>query len=85
MDVSLSTAGEMQICAYSGCWQGDAKGILVSGRYVTLTGDDLRWSHEPAKTGVEGSITIDTSRMTAVLVIEEFAHPMSCTKTAQSR
>ena len=78
MDVSLTMSGQMKVCAYSGCWQGKANTVLASGHYLTFTGDDLKWSHGSKTSGAQGAVTIDTSNKTATIMIENFAHPMSC-------
>lgn len=80
MDVSVSLSGKMNICAYTGCWEGMASSVLTSGRYLTLSSSELIWSKGSTKTGVEGTVTIDTTGKTATIMIENFAHPLSCNK-----
>lgn len=80
MSVRVSVAGQMEICAYTVCWSGTAESILVSGNFMTLTASDLKATSTSKSESVEGTVTLNTSRGHATIMIENFAHPMSCAK-----
>lgn len=79
MELTMGSGGTVSLCAYSGCWSGQAAGTLRVGSYLTLVGLQLGWS------GVSGSpgdvvATIDTRANVATVLANGFAHPMTCTK-----
>lgn len=82
MAVSVSLAGEMSVCAYSGCWEGQAASILMSGEYLTFHATDLKWSQSPTDAGIACAATIDRQSRTGTIMVDNFAHPMTCERAA---
>ncbi len=76
--LTVNANGEVSLCAYSGCWEGQAVSMARVGRYVTAVGLDLPWS-APANPAASIAATIDTQSNVAVLLADGFAHPMTCT------
>lgn len=79
MDLTLNTSGAVSLCAYSGCWTGQATSTLNVGHYLSSVALQLAWS------GVSGSpgdvvATIDTRKKVATVLADGFAHPMTCTR-----
>jgi hypothetical protein len=83
MSVSFNDSGTISVCAYSGCWEGTGK-VFNSGKFLMLTGSNLRFSTapSPSKTGKDISITLDRNDNVANLKAGEFAHPLICKKSA---
>ncbi|MGI9386510.1 MAG: hypothetical protein ACR2OX_03690 [Methyloligellaceae bacterium] len=79
MDLTVKTTGAVSLCAYSGCWAGQASGTLRAGRYFTVIGLKLPWSGTGGSTG-HVAATIDTEARVAIILTGGFAHPMTCTK-----
>lgn len=78
MELTVNSGGAVSLCAYSGCWSGQAAGMLRVGHYLTAIGLRLDWS------GLSGSpgdlvASIDTKANIATVLSGSFAHPMTCT------
>lgn len=78
MSVSLDDAGGMALCAYSGCWEGRASGLLRADGFLAATSGDLRWSGAPDAPGVPGALLLDIAGATALVRVADFAHPLTC-------
>ncbi|MCP4185234.1 MAG: hypothetical protein GY761_18310 [Hyphomicrobiales bacterium] len=78
MNVSFNASGEMNICAHSGYWQGKSTSILFSAAYLTLISDNLKWNAKSTGKFTTAALTVDRTKLTAVIMIENFAHPMIC-------
>ncbi len=76
IDVSFDERGSLNICAYSGCWEGRGK-VLQSENHLLISGHELRWS---GTTPVKGSfmIAFDKKNNIAVINGETFAMPIVC-------
>lgn len=79
MDISATAAGDLSICAYSGCWTGKAKVARADGRWL-WAGDRFEFS-----TSSDG----DPTDVTLVIIAREgvgfvraggFATPVLCTR-----
>lgn len=78
MELTVNSSGAVSLCAYSGCWTGQAAGMLRVGKYLTAVGLQLDWS---GVTGEPGDVvaSIDTQGNIATVLAGSFAHPMTCT------
>jgi hypothetical protein len=79
MELTFDTDSRLSLCAYSGCWSGQADAISTTGHYVTVIGLNLPWS------GADGvptniSATLDMTTAIGTLLTDEYAHPMTCQK-----
>ncbi len=77
MDLTLSKTGEISLCAYSGCWEGQAKTITTEGQFLSLIGSNLLWSGSQEGTA-DMAITLNKASQTATLLMDSYAHPMTC-------
>lgn len=57
MDVTLSTNGDVSICAYSGCWNGSARVTEADGRRL-WTAESLKFSSQPGAVGERATALI---------------------------
>lgn len=76
MDVSFNDRGSMNICAYSGCWEGKGK-VLKSENHIFLSGHKLSWSGTTHGSG-DFMIALDKGNGIAVINGEGFAMPLIC-------
>jgi hypothetical protein len=77
MSITLS-AGNMNICAYSGCWDGPPTRVDTTGRFVSFVANDLPWTQPTGEAGAASiSIDIETGAAT-VLIADTFATPAIC-------
>lgn len=76
MQVAFDERGAMNICAYSGCWEGKGK-VFKSGNHLLLSGHKLGWS-SAAHEGGDFMIALDKSHSVAVINGEGFAMPLIC-------
>ena len=81
MSVSFDDSGAMNVCAYSGCWEGTGKVFSIAD-FLTVAGQNLKFSTSPndSKTGQNISITIDRKDNVAILKAGSFAQPLICEK-----
>lgn len=78
MSISITEAGELSVCAYSGCWEGDAE-IVPKERFVIVVGSKLPFSTSPDPGMAEDIlIAIDRSDNIALLKVDTFAQPLIC-------
>lgn len=76
MDVSFDQTGMINVCAYTGCWQGTGK-VNDDGDFLTLTGNGLKFS---TSDDMAESIVISLDRRDDIAVIKagSFAQPLLC-------
>ncbi|HKY95054.1 MAG TPA: hypothetical protein VJL84_07085, partial [Kiloniellales bacterium] len=43
MEVHVAGDGTMEICAYSGCWRGQANQRVQSNRWILLAAERMQW------------------------------------------
>lgn len=71
-------AGRMSVCAYTGCWEGDASITASAGQFLWITGDALPFSTMPDSTA-NMALQLDRETQVATLIVSGgFAHPMRC-------
>jgi len=81
MSLRVDTQGNLSLCAYSGCWEGKASKTTIADDYFTASGTGLKRSGTTGgATDSTGrlSVTIDMNTGTAILLAENYAHPMTC-------
>ena len=81
VSVSTNSAGELEFCAYSGCWSGPASSTQVTGRYETIVGTGLVWSQEGGAPE-DVLVSIDRTSGYGVILSAGFASPLKCEMTA---
>jgi len=85
MDVRVDDSRAMSVCAYSGCWEGNAE-ILRDERFLVWIGHDLRFSTSPdPESQADILVAIDLADGVASLKAGEFAHPLLCELLGGSR
>jgi len=77
MEVHVSGEGLMEICAYSGCWRGQANQRVQSNRWILLAAERMEWMGSGRGEGAFG-LLLDRETGVAVLNGEGFAQPMLC-------
>ena len=79
MDVWVDDAGSMNVCAYSGCWEGIGT-VAQSEAFIVFTGHDLTFSTAPDAEDRKEDIVIaiDRADHVAILKAGAFAHPLRC-------
>lgn len=83
MSVQLASTGKMDVCAYSGCWQGLGS-VQSSGDFRIWVGHDLSFSTAPHTENQQDiAIVLDLSDGIATLKAGAFAHPLRCTEQEQ--
>lgn len=77
MEVHVSSEGLMEICAYSGCWRGQANQRVSSNRWLLLAAERMQWL---GSGGGEGAFALTLDRETGIATLngEGFAQPMLC-------
>ncbi len=85
MDVSFSDSGTMNVCAYSGCWQGIGT-VFTSENFTVVAGHNLRFSTAQDSEAMNQNIVIavDTDDQVATLKAGSFAHPLICEKDKEA-
>lgn len=71
-------AGRMSVCAYTGCWKGEASVVATAGQFMWITGEALPYSAVPDSTA-NMALQLDRETQIATLIVSGgFAHPMQC-------
>ena len=78
MNMQLSRSKIITICAYSGCWQGNAK-ILKVNNFITIIAHNMK-PQNPSSASDSRSISmvIDVEDEVAIMKFSSFAQAMSC-------
>ncbi len=76
ISVDFNDHGSINICAYSGCWEGKGK-VLKSENHLLLSGHKLAWSGTTNDSG-DFMIALDSSSGIAVIDGVGFAMPLIC-------
>ena len=80
MDIHLNDiTGHMNICAYTGCWEGRGK-VLRERHYIIFTAHHLAFSNIITQIKTSFIIALDTHDHIAVLKGAGYAMPLSCKK-----
>ena len=78
MDIHIGGTGEISVCAYSGCWEGDAK-TIEDGRFLMLIGHGLE--HSTSEDPQDLVLTIDRQDGVGMLKVSSFALPILCKRS----
>ena len=76
MDIHVG-AGKLEVCAYSGCWQGKAQLRNIAG-FAVIAAKNLKFSTGATKAAI--AITIDTRDGIGTVKVEGFAQPLNCVR-----
>lgn len=77
MELTFDSSGEINLCAYSGCWEGKAEKISTTGNYFSVIALELPWNGTGGGAS-DISATINMETAIATIITSDFAHPMSC-------
>lgn len=79
MGVAFNDDGEVSICAYSGCWEGQGE-VTRSELFVSITASNLTYSTdtEPGTMRQDAAILLDLSDNIALLKLGTYAQPLVC-------
>ena len=77
MDIDVSATGAMEVCAYSGCWQGTGRYRARDG-FLVWTAQDLKFSTGTTKASI--AILIDPRDGVGLIKVDGFAEPVNCVK-----
>lgn len=75
MDIYVETTGNMSICAYTGCWEGDGQ-ALTKEPFLIFFGEDLDFSTAPDPQDIV--LTIDRRDRVGLLKVATYALPVLC-------
>ena len=79
MSISFSDKGEVSVCAYTGCWNGNGR-VTKSDTFLSVTAENLSFStNDSSKASV--AIVLDRNDKTGLVKVGEFAQPIVCKKT----
>jgi hypothetical protein len=78
LDVAFSTAGGFAVCAYTGCWDGDAA-PLATEPFLVIAQPRAPWS-DPARADGEADVAIVFDRADRVAVVKAggLVVPLQC-------
>ncbi len=78
MSVDFKLSGDVSVCAYSGCWQGQAE-VIDSGQFLVFIGTNLPFSTNSDPAAAENIvIALDQTDNVATLKAGAFAQPLLC-------
>ena len=81
MDINFDEAGNISVCAYTGCWDGRGK-ISENGDFLILTGQNLKFSTSDSSRNV--ALTLDRNDNVGILKVGNFAQPVFCSRKNRS-
>lgn len=68
----------LSVCAYTGCWEGEASITASAGQFLWAAGDALPFSTLP-DSAADIALQLDRETQIATLIVSgSFAHPMRC-------
>lgn len=68
----------LSVCAYTGCWEGEASIVAQAGQFLWVTGEALPFSTMPDSPS-DMAFQLDRDTQVATLIVSGgFAHPMRC-------
>lgn len=80
MDVNFDDSGNLSICAYSGCWKGQAD-VIVTDNFLILSSQNLEFS--TSNDSQNATLSLELSDGIATIKIATFALPLMCEKLPQ--
>lgn len=83
MSVSVAGSGALSVCAYSGCWEGNAT-VHPDETFLILVGHDLAFSTAPEdkSAAADVAVVVDRGQGVATLKVGAFALPLLCLETS---
>lgn len=81
MSIHLEDAGALSVCAYTGCWEGQAE-VVDGDPFLVALGNNLPFStaSDDAESDRDVALVIDRSDGVATLKVGVFAQPLLCTR-----
>jgi len=81
MSVSFTDKGKMEVCYYTGCWEGVGK-VFSNKNHMIISGYALKLSSGTGgmALGAEFLIALDTKDNVSLIKINGYAMPMPCEK-----
>ena len=79
MHAEFDNAGNLEICAYSGCWKGKAevwqtkKFLFLSGEQIPFTSGDVRSGHS-----ANIALSVELGDHIAIVKVDAFTQPLFC-------
>lgn len=83
MDARFGPGPRISVCAYTGCWEGEAA-LMQVGETTAYLAADLPFSTSPDFTAAVSAL-VDASDAIAMVKVAGFAHPMSCARATPQR
>lgn len=79
MSVQFSENGQMNVCAYSGCWEGLGN-VYINGDFLVVSGLNMNFSTAPKSESSNENILISLDKRDNVANIKAgaFAQPLVC-------
>ncbi len=77
LSISVSDAGELTVCAYTGCWQGQGR-VLARSPFLVVLGEQLEWNHPGQDNPVDLLLSINLVKSTGALSSPHFDQPLYC-------
>lgn len=82
MDIAAESSGRISVCAYSGCWEAQAKPLRKRGRLV-FAADRARFSTADSDAmRADITLVIDERTGAGFVLAAGFANPLLCSKSA---
>jgi len=81
MDIHAQSDGMLSVCAYTGCWKGEAGFTLVQDRAL-WTADALSFSSMPGGEGEAVTLLISTGNGVGFVHVGGLATPILCERRA---
>ena len=78
LSISVSDAGKLTVCAYTGCWEGQGR-VLARSPFLVVLGEQLRWNHPGQDNPVDLLLSINLAKSTGALSSPHFDQPLYCT------
>ncbi len=75
--VLLSSEGELEICLYSGCWQGQSE-VLADSPYLVLQGKHLQWNNPYTSNQQQALLSLERATNLATLQVAGFQLALLC-------
>jgi site-specific DNA-adenine methylase len=75
--VSFDDSGAYQICAYSGCWEGEGE-VNKNGHFLVIFGKNAKWSSPTSAQSTSVLIGLNTKSNFASVQAGDFVQPIVC-------
>ncbi|GGB14150.1 hypothetical protein [Agarivorans gilvus] len=75
--VLLSSEGELEICLYTGCWQGQGQ-VLAQAPYLVIQGNKLDWNSPFKVDQQDALLSLERSSNIATMQVAGFQLSLLC-------